>query len=827
MTLAGGFGQKSGTWNIICFTCDMKRILPGILLFLGVLQCTAYASELTNVVRVHKKDIIQIYFSFDKTPEFTSTGSDRRIDLEFMGTTRASSVSLGEPDADIVKILPRPTKGRYILSLFFRYRPQNYKLTESEDGKLVFEVLLGNKYSKSYQKLADRLKGLTVLERTSSDTSNPYLTSPYAKNWPSFFSRYESPVRINVPVKFHLPPFPIIGLLPPGGAKNLQVLNAEIFSLADQGLWDDLAEKLLTSIETSQDESTKKLLALTYGEALSRAGNFDGAFRQLYLLNEQYSDQLLGTYAKYLLIHLRSVFQDPFIAADDYQLLESSVSKTLPLAPYLLLSQIETALATGDYTRLNHLLLREDIAFPKDIAEIIQIRQADYWYAIKQPIKARAAYRLEADSKVMQTLPYSLSGSCNICYDMKKFKEAANCYGTLSSLVSEKALLGLIEYRKNMAKLKFSDNASLINEFSHIENNYSGMEAGFRAAMKKNDLLLLQKKSWGTEAAIHYGVIAETANSRTIREEALFKQALAQSMLGDTAKPIALLQQFLREFLTGNVRISAQALLIDLLPREIKRLVDNQEYIQALVLAKQNKDLFQNKWIDSKFLIDIAEAYDRIGIYDEAQKLYLYLIEIMPVDQREDLFLPMIQATFDQGNYSLVGDYAAQYAYLYPKGRFSSKLLILRLRALVADERLSDALQLLPDPLPANKAMYELAASLYFRTDNYKKCVEISKKLLLMKPSLSQQEQFMFAESLCRTGLRDEAEQAFMAITKENEFYQQSLYRLAELARQKGNEKKALSFFEKLVETEKNSLWKQYAERELQFAKIEARMRQY
>jgi lipopolysaccharide biosynthesis regulator YciM len=82
----------------------------------------------------------------------------------------------------------------------------------------------------------------------------------------------------------------------------------------------------------------------------------------------------------------------------------------------------------------------------------------------------------------------------------------------------------------------------------------------------------------------------------------------------------------------------------------------------------------------------------------------------------------------------------------------------------------------------------------------------------------------MLAESLCRTGFPEEAESAFLAITEGSGFYQQSLYRLADLARRKGNEKKALSFFEKLVETEKNSLWKQYAERELQFAKAAARM---
>jgi hypothetical protein len=802
----------------------MRRILPCILLLLGVLHCAAHASELTNISRVDKKDIIQFYFSFDVTPEFTSTRSDRRIDLEFIETTSAPSVALGEADNDIVKILPRPGKDRYILSLFFRYRPQHHKLTRSPDGKLVFEVLLGNEYSKSYQDMADRLKGLTVVERLASDITNPYLNSLYVKDWMSFFSQYESSVKIDVPVRFSSPPFPVIGLLPPGGKDNLRIISKEMFDLANRGLWDELAEKLFASIETTQDEETKKLLALTYGEVLSRAGNFEDAFRQLYLLNEQYSDELLGTYAKYLLIHLSSVFQDPYIAENDYQLLESSIGNTLPLAQYFLLSQIETALATANYSRLNHLLLREDVAFSQDIAEIIQIHQADYWHAINQPIKAKAAYQLQSGSLVLQNLPYSLSSSCSIYYYMKKFGDAANCYDMLSTLVSDKTLLGLIDYRKNMSNLKIGDKISLIDEFSHIENNYPRTEAGFRAAIKRNDLLLLQDKSWGMDAIANYGAIAKAANSRTIREEALFKQALVHAILGETTMSIELLQQFQREFLTGDVRMSAQALLIDLLPGEIKRLVDNQEYIQALVLAKQNKILFENKWIDSKFLIDIADAYDRMGIYDEAQKLYLYLIEIMPIDQREDLYPPMIQATFDHGNYSLVEDYAAQYTYTYPNGQYTTEVLLFRLQSLVADERLSEALRLLPDPLPENRAIYELATALFFRTDNYEKCLEVSKKLALMKTALSQQEQFMFAESLCRTGLPEEAESAFFAITEGSGFYQQSLYRLAELARRKGNEKKALSFFEKLVETEKNSLWKQYAERELQFAKAAARM---
>ncbi|TKB25789.1 hypothetical protein FCL47_11820 [Desulfopila sp. IMCC35006] len=803
----------------------MKRTLSSILLFFCMLQCSAQASELLRVSRTESKDIVQFYFTFDTAPEFTTFQSDRRIDIELAQTTRGPSVSLGEPDSDIVKILPRPEKDRFVVSLFFRYRPQHHKLTKSPDGKLVFEVLLGNEYSKSYQNLADRLKGLTVLERTAANSTNPKLISPYAANWMSFFALYESPVTLDVPVKFSSPPFPLIALLPPGGQNNLRVLRPEMIELARQNLWGELGQKLLATIATTTDLETKKLLTLTYGEALSRNGSFADAYRQLYLLKDQYHDEILGTYAEYLLAHLRAVYEDPYVADNEYRLLEPSINKNLPLAPYFLLSQIETALATANYPRLNQLLLKDNIAYPQPIAETVQIRQADYWFVIHQPVKAQAAYQLIGESAVLQTLPSSLANVCSLYYDRNKLPEAAECYETLSPLVVDASIKGLVDYRKNMARLKMTegDKKSIIDQFSEVADTYAHTPAGFRAAMKRNDLLFLQNKTWGLQAIENYRAIASEANSRPIREEALFKQALTHAIMGDAVMSIQLLQQFLREFLTGDVRISAQALLIDLLPAEIKRLVDKGEYLKALVLAKQNKDLFQNHWIDSTFLFDIAEAYSQIGIYDEAQKLYLYLIGVSPIDQKEDIFPPLLQATYNHGDFPLVEDYAAQYTYTYPDGRHAEEVLFYRLKALVADERLSDALQLLPTPLPDKRSDYELAVTLFFRTDNYEKCAQAARKLEKLKKPLSDREQFMYAESLFKTGKFAEAESAFMGVSNQSDFYGQTLYRLAELAREQKNEEKALSFFRKLVETDKNSLWKQFAVRELQFAKTATR----
>jgi lipopolysaccharide biosynthesis regulator YciM len=803
----------------------MNYVILVIFLLFSTLPAEVLASQLIKVVRLDTKDLVQLYFSFDKTPIFKSASNNRRIDLIFPETQLSSSLSFFPPDEDIVKILPRPEKKQLIISLFFRYKPQNFSLTKSADDKIVFQTLLGNEYSKTYQELTERLKGISELDKLSTDFANPFVQSPYKKDWMSFFSNYESPVIINVPFKFTPPPFPIIRFLPPGRDMNLQLLPADTFELADKDSMGQLGDKILELLQKTEDVDTKKILALSFGEALLHKGDFEGAYRQLYLLKEQYREELLGTYADFLLIHLRAKYQDPNIAEYEYQTMESTLSKNSPLSPYLFLAQIEAALASGKYDRLNKLLIRDNIALPDNLQELVQIRHADYWHAIKQPIKAFAAYQLLSNSAILRTLPYSLNSYCTTMYEQKKFRDAALCYGQLDPIVTDKSLLGLISYRKNMAKIKYEDSSTHINDFTQIDNAYSSTEAGFRAGMKKTDLLYLQNKDYAKQALVKYREIAENSTHRAIREEAFFKQALMHWQLGETEQSVELLQQFLREFLVSDVRISAQALLIDILPGEIKRLVERQEYVKALVLAKKNKDLFQNNWINGKFLADIAEAYHHVGLFDEAQRLYLYLIEIIPVDQREKFYLPMIQSTFDQGSYSLVEDYASQYFFNYPTGEHISEILEIRLRSLVADERIEEALRLLPSPLPNNKELYLIASTLYFRTDNYEKCLDILKKLALFGTPLPPNQQFMLAECLFQTGAMAEAETVFQTIPEDHTFYEQSLFRLASLERKKGNEQKALSLFTKIVETGKSPQWKKYAERELQFAKVSTRPR--
>jgi len=472
------------------------------------------------------------------------------------------------------------------------------------------------------------------------------------------------------------------------------------------------------------------------------------------------------------------------------------------LAPYLLLAQIEAALETKQYSRMNKLLLRDDIGFPLLARTILEIRQADYWFAIKQPVKAYVAYNNSSKTKILFTQPYSLNGYCASLYGQKKYSESAECYQKLAALSLNKKSIGLARYRENMAKLKYLGGESYTYNFTQIENGFSGSEAGMRAKLKKIDLILLKDESQYDWAIQQYKVIAQNSISRSIRVEALFKQALLYSFLSSTDKSIKILQKLLRDFRKTQLKPTIQSLLIALLPGEINHLVSEHKYLDALVLAKQNNELFQKKWISTKYLVDIAEAY------------------IVSIDMREQFYLPLIRAAFANGNYSLVDDYASQYTYFFPNGESSQDILFFRIQAFYADGKLSEAIRLIPSPLPEHTGIVKLAASLFFRTDNFLDCVDTFNTLLDLNYDLNPMEKIMYAESLYRTGSVSQAKKMFSEIDTDSPFYNQSLYREAELERKEGNQKNSLNILRKIVETGKNDRWQQYAEKELRFAKF-------
>jgi len=796
------------------------------LLFLFCWNNAAAQSTLQKIAKADSRDNTQLFFTFDSLPKYSYKLSNKRLDILLQQTHPAPDLLLFENDDRIIKTVPIQHDEMMVVSLFFRYQPQNIKLEPSADGKLVLDILLGNRYSRSYQSLSERLKGLTVVEEENVDFSNPLLSSPYAYDWESFFKNYEPQVQINVPIDFSAPPFPVIALIPPHLEHNSAVLPSEILAIAERKEWNTMVPQLSGLLQSANDVETKKLLALTYGEALLHSDDFEDAYKQLYLLAEQYPSEHIGILAKYLLILLEARFRDPFLADYDFRTLEQSITPSHPLAPYLLLSRVETALATKQFEQARLLLNRDDIALPDNTQKLRELRQGDYYSGTTQMVKAYVSYMLLKDTQLLKIHPYSLNGYCNTIYRQKKFDQAAACFRELAPQVSDSATLGLIAYKTNMAELHFKADDELIAGFARIEDAFPGTEAAARAAIKQADLRVLKSRTLWKQCVTQYHHIAKDAVRRATVAEASFKEALLYSLLGENKKSIDLLLVFLRNFKTTPIRDSGLALLIDLLPNEIKRLIDEGNYLDALVLVKKNRSLFQNNWLDLSLMADIANAYQKVGIFREAQNIYLYLLEMGDVEKREEYFLPLIRATFDQGEYNRVDDLCSQYNYNYPEGKDREPILILRLKSLIILARFTEARKRLPSPLPDTAELLLLASEIFFNDQDYGKTREALEQINPNSADLPIDAQFRLAESRYQLGDFSGAKEIFSPLVQHGMYKQQSLYRLAQIERYQGNEGNALKLFREIVEKGTDSLWKSYAEKELEYSQLNSSIQQ-
>lgn len=798
----------------------MKHVvlIPVILLTLLATAAPAQETELSRIRMSSNQTTTQIFLTFTEVPDYTEVHKGKRIDI-ILGTSLGNTEPIAfTPDENVVKFLTQEEQGKTILTFFLRYDPQRVKTSTPEKQTLVVEILRGTQFTKSYPDLSSRLQGMTLESQTGKDISNPYITSPYSGNWRLFFSRYEPELSSSAPIRYTAPPFPIVDFLSNGYTR--EILPREILELASHGLWKDITPLLVQKANTTTDPELKKHFALVLGETLLRQGEQNDAFKQLSLLKNNFPQEEVGIAASYLIALIRAETGEPHIA--DYSLKELTpfIGDGFDLSPFIVLGQIETALTTNQRDRIKKLLLKDDIAYTPRLARIRTLRQSDYWSISGSPVKAFVGYQMSDQQQILTEHPFSLNQYCNILYKQNKHSQAEQCFDTLSARISQKKHLSSISLLKAMAELHNASPEDMYVAFSSIADTYSGTPAGARAALKKLDIRYLSQPRWRKTSVNSYKALADSTVYRSVAAEASLKEAIVHYELGNTAQSIELLQTFLRDFHASQLKPTAQALLIEQLPGQIKTLLAQNRYIDAIVLAKKNREFFQKNWVDIGILKLLSRAYLNLGIYTEARKLYLYLLRTSSPRDQEKYYLPLIATFYNQGHYDLVEDYATQYAFNYPDGKDRDQITLFRLKSFIAGGNDSRALQLASSPLPDMAEADTLTAALFFRNGHYRKSIERLEPYRQQQQLDSDTARFVLAESYFKTRSYQKAEPLYQTIKDTRQFHDQALYRLAAIERKRQNTEKSLKLLRQLVEKGNEPIWQKLAEKELEFAEL-------
>lgn len=792
-----------------------------LLLIASTLTANARSAStqpmLTKISKGYSNSSLQLSCTFNSPPKYSIVQKEKRVDFTFTETLTPDDLALPETDDKMVKILTLKKNNATTLSLFFRYPPQKVKIAPAaQNNELRVSITLGNEFTASQSKLSAKAK----------DAPNPATTCPYIGKWENFFKEYEAELKLEPALQFSLVPFPTIALLPPELEQNVTLLSPEIMAGAQKNSWNDLIPLVFEQLSHETNPANKKKLSLTYGDILLRAGKIQEAHKHLYLLSEQHGDESLGILAKYLLVRLQAEYADPYLADVELKNLEGATDKGNPIMPYVYITQIEIALATKEWERMRLLLAKDDIPSPAKIASLKALRQADYWLATGEFIKAQAGYQLLDKAGTLADDSSSLNGYCSTLYRHQQFKAAIDCYDRLARhpKIDTQKYLGMISFRMAMAKIHLTPATQMLNDFAEIELAYPDTEAGVRAATKQTDIKLLTMKNWEKTGLAHYQNLAETAEDLSIREEAAFKVILVHQMRGQKDKGMELLMNFLKEFRNGALHDTALALLIETMPELMKEHMKNGKYVEALVLAQQNKPLFAKKWIDIRLLADMAEAYQQLGFFNEATKMYLYLLEVNAKEENGPYYLPLIKLAYEQGEDEMVEEYADHYQTAYPKGPDHEEILLVRLQNLMTHNKNQEALTLLSEHKSTKPRFKEIQATLSFQLNDYAKAKTILEELKITAESKEKGKQFdpvfMLAESAYQTGDIKKSAELFTSVQQDSSHKDQALFRLGQIARQNGDKESALKFFKQIVETGSMPLWQKLAKKELELTAL-------
>lgn len=781
------------------------------------------AAVLQTITRNDGASHLQLLLRFDRLPPFTTTTNGRRVDLDLTDTTVAVTLASPPMDGKMIKMTSSQKDGHALLSFYFRYPPRKVTPESNQEAaSLTIDIALGDPLAAASTELAAKLQGVATVKRAGADGQNPVKASAYASNWRSFFTSYETPVEIAVPPRLLLPPFPLAVALPPA-AEAPSWLPAPVQALAKDNKWTQVCQQLRRLLQEPGEEFLKERLLLTYAEALIRAGDYREPYILLQRIILQYPETLMASLAQLLQIYQQALRGDHITSYYELRTLLANIAKDIPYSADGNLLLAELALMAGRTDDAEKILVRDNLVASEPLRPLRLLRQADLLYLKKETAKALAAYLdLAGKSAIIDGDPMSLAFFSDALYRDKRFAEAAKKYRLLSDLLNNQPRQDLALFRLAMAELHIPATEKKARvDLQQIHEAFAKTEGGARALLKQVDLDFVGKRMDATVAATAYSKMAEKGETVMFREEAAFKQALVNALGGEREKSVNQCMEILRGFQSGKLRLETKALLLEQLPQVIKQLVKDQEYVKALVLAKQNQALFTSGWLNTSLLYDLANAYSKLGMADQTAQTYQYLFDISAEADKEKVYLPLLQGLFDADRFAQVEEYADRYLLRYPKGSDEAAVFWFKIRALYASGQFDQAVKLLQaDRRPRPPSFEVLKARIYFELNRYQEVIDILSKPEVLPLITATQANLLLAESYFQVGQEDQAAQAFVRVEAQGEGAEQARFRLAQLAAKKNNTAEALKLFKDIAEKGKDPLWTKLAREEAAILEI-------
>ncbi len=778
-------------------------------LLLGAAQ-QAMAATSPLLDRMTKEDGLansRIMLHFSALPEYRVEPSGQRIDLFFSDASAAPTLHLLAEDDKIVKILLAKSQNELMVSLLLRQIPASVTVASNQATATVELELFWQEAGGSRPAIAFRISGLPSRQRSTS-SSQSMIKSKFSGQWHKFFSEYQTPLLMDLPLKISIPILPRFGFeeASPSFAAILKTVEGQEPQKALALLQDLSSDKL------SQEDLRK--MQLLQAEALLRSGS---AQKSLTIL-ENFPEKELSPKLQQRVGYLHNL---ALALTDDHygaMVWHADLEKLLEEGPYchpLQLLQAEIALLKDNGQLALKKLLRENSRWPKGLRSIRQLRIADAQVATGQSREALAYYQKQLKNSELPTANlYSFQQAGKAFFDNHRWEQAHLLYQDLSTLLQGVDATSQALFLSSLATYHNGDQQAAMLHFRLLREGFKGTTGDLRAWLKMLDhSLVTMEERHLLQGLRDYPVILSLTSDRPLREEILLKLGISLHLSDEPLRAIETLGRFRRNFASSPLRAEAEALMAEILPPVLENFIAKGEDLQAVILLEKYRELLirgDGKW---PFLPKLANAFSRLGLFDRGCRVYLYMIDHAKSEgDTEKFYLPLTSLYYDRDEYALTEKYSKAYLQSYPKGTDRNALFLLRLRALYKLARLEEAAELLQDKqYPRSNDIELLATQIYWELGDYNRVIDFANRLGDRGESIPPLGLLLEAEALRRLGHGQQALPLYEVLAEDGTFSDQATYRCGQILLAKGERTRALNLFQTLVEKGKDDLWRQLA----------------
>jgi tetratricopeptide (TPR) repeat protein len=406
--------------------------------------------------------------------------------------------------------------------------------------------------------------------------------------------------------------------------------------------------------------------------------------------------------------------------------------------------------------------------------------------------------------------PFSLCRAADLFQKQQRFNEALFLYEKAKLALEDSTVKTLVDFSTARLLKKVGKTDMALERLEGLIERDSNAEAGCRAR-----LALLEDKALENQwleylkMADEYGDVAQRARPRELRETAAFKQALALYFGGEKEKSIHSFDKFRKNFAAGVLAKEAECFLREKLPSLIEEIAGKGRDFDAVLLLDGHRKILLSLQMDSHFLIGLATSLSRLGLMKRAAKIYLFLLENYRDEEGEKFFYqPLVNTYMERQDYSAAADFSGRYIERFPEAEDWQELFYLHLLALQKAERLDEAISAWKKyQHRADSRGRTVAARVFWAKERYQDVIDCLQQGPGESGQFPDDVLILKAESHLKQKQKKEAFALFQELSGKKSFFQQSLYRCAQIAISAGNKNEALNYLNQVVEKGENGFW--------------------